>query len=490
MRARALIASARRIGFGSVAVGLMALLGYRTHLELASAIPLYMLIVVVQSLTGDFAASAAICLLSALCLDFFFTQPYLSLYIRNFSDVLAVVAFLVTALVITRLMSRVREEAGAYKLERERLDRLYKLSQQLLALEPDAVMTEKFLAPFREAFGIAAISTFDGETTELRIVGESRSGLAEKTRTAFIAGHDVRDPAWHTSAQCLRRGGRAVGAVGFEGLEYPEQVSGSLAALTTALIERARAFRELSSAAAATQAEVYRSALLDALAHEFKTPLATILAAAGGIREAGPLGSDQLEMSATVENEALRLANLTSRLLRTARLDREDIRPRMETLNISFLAEQIAEHFKDHWPEHQIVMPESRSSAEVMADPELLRIALSQLVENACKYSAGGSTITLEIERHGEFIAARVSNTGSSIPSVDRYHIFERFFRGATNRGSTSGAGLGLYIARKIAAAHGGALDLETPASADDRVTFCLRIPVSKEVSVHVLAAK
>jgi len=192
-------------------------------------------------------------------------------------------------------------------------------------------------------------------------------------------------------------------------------------------------------------------------------------------------------MADTIEGEALRLANLTSRLLRTARLDRDDIKPRLESVNIGSLAVQIADIYRENSSEREILVADQRPASNVMADPELLRIALSQLVENACKYSATGSTITLETGRQGEYIAARVSNTGSAIPYGERYRIFDRFFRGATNRDSTSGAGLGLYIARKIALAHGGALDLETPDPASDRVTFCLKIPVSKEVSAHVL---
>jgi len=490
MRACELLSSAGRIGLGSLAVALLTLVGYRTHLDLASAIPLFMLIVVVQSLTGDFVSSAAISVLSAACLEFFFTRPYFSLYIRDFSDILAVVAFLFTALVVTRLMSLVRKEAAASKLERDRLHRLYELSQQLLALQPDAVMTEKFLAPFRHYFGVVAICTFDGTGAELRLVGESKYGLGEKTRSAFIAAQDLRDPASHISVRCLRIGGRTVGTIGFEGLDDPEQTTGSLAALTAALIERTRAFREASTAEAAAQAEVYRSAVLDALAHEFKTPLATILTAAGGIREAGPLVPEQMDLTDTVESEAVRLGNLTSRLLRTARLDRENIRPRMDLIELGPLAKQIAEQYTERSPERRILVRNSGALSEILADPELLRIALSQLVENACKYSAPRSTVTVESHREGDFIVASVSNTGSAIPSTERYKVFDRFFRGATARNSTAGTGLGLYIARKIALAHGGDLELETPDPAGDKVTFCLKIPVAKEAPTHVLTAK
>jgi two-component system sensor histidine kinase KdpD len=230
---------------------------------------------------------------------------------------------------------------------------------------------------------------------------------------------------------------------------------------------------------------VYRSALLDALAHEFKTPLATILAAAGGIREAGPLGSAQLEMADTVENEAARLGSLTSRLLRTARLDSEEIRPRMEIIDLASLIAHIATQYSARSPDRQIVLANRREAVDVLADPELLRLTLNQLIENACKYSQPGSTVTIEIEQQSDVITVKISNSGSSIPFDERSRIFERFYRGAEAKRSTSGSGLGLYIARKIALAHGGGLDLETEQMSNDGVTFSLKMPCLREEVNH-----
>ena len=109
--------------------------------------------------------------------------------------------------------------------------------------------------------------------------------------------------------------------MGFEGLSEPASEAGPLAALAATLLVRTRAFRSASHAIATAQTETYRSAILDALAHEFKNPLATILTAGGGLREAGPLGPEQQEMAEMVETEAARLGHRTSRLLRVARLD-------------------------------------------------------------------------------------------------------------------------------------------------------------------------
>ena len=77
-----------------------------------------------------------------------------------------------------------------------------------------------------------------------------------------------------------------------------------------------------------------RATVLDALAHEFKTPLATILTAAGGLRHAGPLAGPQAELAEMIESEAERLGELSSRLLRLARIDRDDVRPRLGSFDV------------------------------------------------------------------------------------------------------------------------------------------------------------
>jgi two-component system sensor histidine kinase KdpD len=479
----------KRLGVGSIAVALLTLLSYRAHIDFPSVIPLFTLLVVLQSLTGDFKSSAVISVLSAGCMDFFFTEPLFSWRIAHPLNTLALVAFIVTALVITSLVSQVRKEAASAMLQKDRLDRLYRLSQQLLALDPEEASGRPFLEPFHQLFGVTALCVIDADTAELHVVGDSQFGLAAKTRGAYILGEESNDPDSPVFVRCLRVRGKVTGAIGFEGLKDAAETSGSLAALTTTFVERTKAFRKASVAAAAAQTAVYRSALLDALAHEFKTPLATILAAAGGLREAGPLASAQEEMADTVENEAARLGSLTSRLLRTARLDSEEIKPRMELIDLTSLIGHIATQHSARFPERPIVLSNPHEAVEVQADPALLRLTLNQLVENACKYSKPGSTVTIAIQREAGSVAVKVSNNGSSIPSDEKNRIFERFYRGAEAKRSTSGSGLGLFVARKIALAHGGDLGLETRDAENDRITFCLKIPDFKDEAQHVLTA-
>jgi two-component system, OmpR family, sensor histidine kinase KdpD len=475
--------SVARILLGATAVAVLTATCFRLlDLGFATASPLYLLVVVLQSLTGDFFSSAVVSVLAAGCLDYFFVTPLFSFAVTGPLNVVALISFLVTSLVITKLVSRIRTEARVAKLHKDRIDRLYHLAQQLLALEPEMAVGERLLQPFAGVFGTRAVCIFDAERAELHSLGRSRSHLPERTRAAFLQEKDSDDPVNQVSVRVLRVGGKTTGAMGFEGLEEPELTAGPLISLAAASQERTRAFQRASESAAAAQTEVYRSAILDALAHEFKTPLATILAAAGGIRETGSLRAEQLEMTETVESEATRLGNLTSRLLRVARLDREDVRPQMEVTNLAGVVADIVDQYKRLPSDRRIAFTRQEESIEALADTELLRLALSQLLDNACKYSVPGSEITVAMESQGDMIFVRVANNGSSIPAGEQNRIFDRFYRGEDSRRFTTGSGLGLYVARKIALAHGGQLDLDIDGLSDG-VTFYLAIPKARSES-------
>jgi two-component system sensor histidine kinase KdpD len=464
---------------GVIAVAVLTAGCYWLHLDFAIASPLYLLAVVLQSLSGSFAWSAVVSVLAVGCLDYFFVTPVFSFAVTGPLNVVALVSFLMTSLVITKLVTRVRTEARVSALQKDRIDRLYHLAQQLLALEPEMAVGQRLLEPFAGVFGTRAVCIFDGEKGDLHMLGKSRAHLPERTRAAFVQEQDADDPVSHVSVRRLRVGGKTTGAMGFEGLEEPQLTAGPLISLAAASQERTRAFQRASEAAAATQTEVYRSAILDALAHEFKTPLATILAAAGGIRETGSLRAEQMEMAETVESEAARLGSLTSRLLKVARLDREDVKPQLEMTDIGAVASDIVDQYNRLPSDRQISFVRHGDFIETLADAELLRLALNQLLDNACKYSVPDSEIKIEMEAQGEMVYIRVSNSGSSIATAEQNRIFERFYRGAEARRFTTGSGLGLYVARKIALAHGGMLDLDIERLSEG-VTFYLAIPRTK----------
>ena len=263
----------------------------------------YLIVVVLQSLSGNFLSSAIVSVVSFLCLDYFFVPPFFSLRVSDASDTLALISFLTAGLVITRLTSRARKAADLEKLQREETTRLYKLAHELLVSKPDTAVGPDLLQQFKSEFNLRAVCFFDAGTTQLFFEGVSQDHLDEKTRAAYILQRDSEDETLGIAVRVLPGANGPAGAIGFEGLRDIELTAAPLAALAAVMMERAHVFRRASQAAAAAETEVFRGAVLDALAHEFKTPLATILTAAGGLREVGPLLPAQAELAQTVESE-------------------------------------------------------------------------------------------------------------------------------------------------------------------------------------------
>ncbi len=356
---------------GTLLVGVVTLVCYALRLDLTVTGFLYLIIVVLQSLIGDFVSSAVVSVIADLCLNFFFAPPLFSFRVSDSSDFWALIAFLITGLVITRLATKVRREMQVSELHRHEMKLLYELSQRLFALDPREEMLPKSVALFRTVFGLRAVCLYDGINAELHRDGDSQTGLADRTRAAYISRQDSDDAVSGVSIRTLRTAGNTMGAIGFEGLRDTELTAGPLAELAGAVLERAPVFRDASHADAAAQAEVFRGTILDALAHEFKTPLATIATAAGGLRETGGLRPEQLELAEIAETEATRLGLLTSRLLRIARLDREEVKPQLELTDLAELVTHLADQYAERWTDRKLSLSKDAASAEVLADAEL-----------------------------------------------------------------------------------------------------------------------
>jgi two-component system sensor histidine kinase KdpD len=170
---------------------------------------------------------------------------------------------------------------------------------------------------------------------------------------------------------------------------------------------------------------------------------------------------------------------LTSRLLRTAQLDREEVKPQLELTDMADLVAVVAEQYSRQWTDRKLSIRKDAVATGVMADPELLQLALRQLLDNACKYSVPGSAVSVSIDSQDQWVAIRTSNSGSHIRTDEQSRIFERFYRGAEAQHKAPGSGLGLYVARKIVHAHGGSLDLETGPTTHQDTAFLLALPLA-----------
>jgi two-component system sensor histidine kinase KdpD len=381
---------------------------------------------------------------------------------------------------------------GALKATRQRrsIELVCQCSERLLSLDPAADFVDRALGVYLSTFNLRAVCFFDGRTAEMYASGVA-DRLAVKTRDAYISGRDSDDLHEGITLRCVRACGNLSGAIAFDGLPDSDLVIRPLMTMTIAALDRTRAFQIASTAAAEARTEIFRTAVLDALAHEFKTPLAIILTAAGGLRDRARSKAEQ-DLAEEIESEASRLGELTSRLLQKADAESEEVQARMERVDLTSLVMSLVDRFARRNSDRQLSFEAGDCElVEVSADPGLLGLAISQLLDNAVKYSLPASAIVATLEKKDEFIGVRVWNGGSSILPADQAHIFERFYRGTNARSLLPGSGLGLYVARKIARAHGGTVVTGVHDAQQGGTAFRLTLPrLQKEVQHERNASK
>ena len=280
--------------------------------------------------------------------------------------------------------------------------------------------------------------------------------LEHLARDAYFQDAALQGKSGHASAQVLRLGSRPVGALALCGSEVGRLTMASVASLAAVALERARSFETESRAEAARQTEQLRTAVLDSLAHAFKTPLTALRTASSGLLEAGRLSGDDLEMAALIDERAEHLNRLTTELLQMAKIDAAEVRLRQERIAVLTLIEDAVETNRERLHGRRIEVSDIAPHLDVWGDRQLLGTVLEQFIDNASKYSTPGSPISVVAEETlGEIVIA-VHNDGPPIRAADRERIFERFYRAEESRYRAPGTGLGLSIARKAAEAHGG----------------------------------
>lgn len=221
--------------------------------------------------------------------------------------------------------------------------------------------------------------------------------------------------------------------------------------------------------------EQLKGEIVAAVSHELKTPIASIKAFATTMRQ-NPEGtaSSALEFLATIEEQADRLAHAVDDLLLVARVDAEHLLRKRISVTVDSVLDTATERFG---PSIASRIKRETAAVTVACDPELLGDALCHVLDNALKFSPDTSTVTVRATSDALATTITVSDNGIGIGEDHLPYIFERFYRVERNlTAPTGGSGLGLYVVRAIAQAHGGSVSVESLPHQGTTVT--LVIPV------------
>ena len=246
------------------------------------------------------------------------------------------------------------------------------------------------------------------------------------------------------------------------------------------LSEMARRSHDMASRAeAAKKSEQFRSTLLDAVAHEFKTPLTSIRAATSTILTAEPLTPNQQhELLTIIDQEASRLSRLMTEAFHLARADSEKMHLSRKMHDVGSLVQETLKQTATGLNGRRIQIQGLEEAPRISVDGELVIVALKQLVENAVKYSTTDSPVRIRVEASPDAIWLRVHNQGPGLTERERSMVFDRFYRSPSTSQSVAGTGIGLAIAQDIVKAHGGFIDVESGPGMGTE--FSMRLPLLK----------
>jgi two-component system, OmpR family, sensor histidine kinase KdpD len=447
---------------------------YEVHLNLAAACLLQLLVILTVALRAGFWHATLVSVIASCLLDYFFAPSPFTFYIADPQNWLVLAVFEISALVVSRLSTEAHQQARQAKTRQGELEQLYEISQQLLLLERKESVDARILSLIQNIFRVQAAVLFDAFRPRIEMLGADAGCMEPDVRGAYLQDRDSVSLDGQTWFRVLRLGVRPMGAIGLRGEKLTAATVNALASLTAIALERAHSFERESRAEAERQTEQLRTTVLDALAHEYKTPLTAIRTAASGLIEMRELHAPQTELVGLIDLEAKRLNELTTRLLLMSRLDRVDVRIRPQQIQVDELVQALLGTARTLLTRHSFHIEGLDTGAYIRADRELVNMALTQFLDNAGKYSDPDSTITLAVEAFPDTVRVSVQSAGPPIPYEYRERIFERFYRTPGSNHKAAGTGIGLSITKKVAEAHQGRAWVTSEGHGN---TFSLEIP-------------
>jgi len=423
----------------------------------------------------------------------------------------ALFAFLGTAIYASHLASRIREESDEANARRRESEMLYRLGRQLLQPENVAQLFNFIPSSVANAFNSPAVTLYiaDGDRIYLsdpkrisspKVAWEpdseavpSPTGYAERTRIEII--RDLREamlqPLFRPPADGfptaipLRIGVRPNGALLLEAVTLSRETMEALSGLIAMSIERAEALENSARSEAAKETERLRTALLDSVTHELRTPLTSIKASITSLLSQSALDEPARdELLHIIDEESDRLNRLIEQAVEMAQLDAHKVQLEIKPLDAGNLIRTAVEQIRAAWPAREFRVTLASTLPSVLADADWIQKVLGNLLGNAVKYSqpspsAQAQPVFVSADLQGDLLAISVADRGQGIDPLEQGMIFDKFYRGQSNRNPAQrnrvpGTGMGLAIARAIVNAHGGTISVTSQLGHGSVFTFTL----------------
>ncbi|RXS56570.1 sensor histidine kinase [Streptomyces sioyaensis] len=447
---------------GVVGPALLSLLltGIKNGPGLANDVLLFLFLTVVAALLGGQLPALASAAVGSLLLNFYFTPPTHTLTVSDPENIVAIVIFFAVAVSVASvvdLAARRTHQAARLRAESEILSFL---AGSVLRGE---TTLDALLERVRETFGMETVALLE------------RAGDVEPWTCAGRAGADHGKPLLRPEDADVDMPVGDHMALALTGRVLPAEdrrVLAAFAAQAAVVLDRQRLVGEAERARELAEGNRIRTALLAAVSHDLRTPLASIKASVTSLRSDDVAWSqeDEAELLAGIEAGADRLDHLVGNLLDMSRLQTGTVTPLIRELDL----DEVVPMALGGVPEGSVTLDIPEELPIVAVDPGLLERSVANLVENAVKYSPDGTPVLVSASALGDRVELRIADRGPGVPDGAKDRIFEPFQRyGDAPRGA--GVGLGLAVARGFAEAMGGTLAAEDTPGGGMTMVLTLR---------------
>jgi two-component system sensor histidine kinase KdpD len=450
-----------------------------------------LLVVLAAATVARLRIAIAVSVVAVLMLNFFFLPPVGTLAIGDLQNWIALVAFLIVAVIASNLSAAAQERAREAVARRNEVTRLFDLTRDVLLTTETASAIDVLARHVARRFELSRVAIclpadqgwrlYQGAEAEVAVdpivlnnaLARARGTLEFDARQRANGGHIRTGEKNELSIVPLRQGTKAVGLLAAAAPALDIGALDAVAGVVAIAIERAQFLADRDAAALMRQKADLAATLLASLSHDLRTPLTAIRVAVENLRGDMPDDARRAQAGAAI-SELERLTRLFQDILDMARIDAHAIRIERQWVTAADIVDAAVAHVR-HAVGARELRVDAAADREVQVDPRLTSIALSHVLENAAHYSPGSRPIDVQAQVEGDGLHVAVTDHGPGLDPGELDHLFERFYRGRAARQATFGTGMGLSITRGLLMAADGRIWAENVPGAGAR--FSLVVP-------------
>lgn len=489
----------REYAYATVATAVAMMLAFLADrvLSVANLSLIFLTAVLVVAARTRMAVAVYTAVLCFLGYNFFFAPPRYTLAIANADDVLAVVLFLVAALVCSRLATRLAGQVQSLRAAQARGRVLVALGQQLATSADAAGVRSVGATALARAMKAEVALMARGASGDLEVAASSPDAFALSTQDRAAADwcdrHD--EPAGRytdtlNGASCwmlpLGNESRGAGVIALRfplGTREPDPDQRSLAQAMTQdigqALERVRLASELESARVQGETERLRSALLSSVSHDLRSPLASMIGSAGTLLsyDAQLPAHERHELLSAILGEGQRLDRYIQNLLDMTRLGHGTLKLNRDWVDAGEVVAAAVSRLRKLFPDTRVDVHLPERTVLLHVHPALIEQALFNILENAARFSPWDQPVRVIVRSEAGRLLVDVSDRGPGIPEDERARIFDMFYSVSRGDRGGQGTGLGLAICRGMIGAHGGSVEALPQAGGGTTIRISLPLP-------------